>query len=68
MKLYDNYFFMSENKKHGLVEKFNFRELDMAIRKRYEFHDAFGIPMIDIPIFHYEVDENYKHSETKLVA
>ena len=68
MKLYDNYFFMIENKNHGFVEKFNFSELDMAIRKRNEFHDDFGIPMIDMPIFHYEVDENYKHSEVKLVA
>lgn len=68
MKLYDNYFFMIENKVYGFVEKFNFRDLDMVIRKRNEFHDDFRIPMIDMPIFHYEVDENYKHSEAKLVA
>ena len=68
MKLYDNYFFMIKNTKFGFVEKFNFFDLDMAIRKRKEFHIKYGIPMIEIPIFHNEVDNNYKHSEATLVA
>ena len=67
-KIYDNYFFMVENTVYGFVEKFNFFELDMAIRKRKEFHDVHGIPMIDMPIYKYEVDANYRHSEAILVA